>query len=94
MTTITTDSRFNLRDGLVTEVIDDEMVVLDLEDNVYFGLNAVGLVIWGGIDAGDTFAEIVESIVAEFEVDRETAEADARAFLGDLAERGLVQVEE
>ena len=88
--TIDDADHFELRDDLVVEEIDGDIVVLDLEGNKYFGLNAVGWMIWRGIDEEDrSFGEIVEGITAEFGIDRETARTDAAAFIEQLLDAGL-----
>ena len=43
------DLVFTARDDLVVETIDGECLVLDLDRNVYFGLNPLGLSIWEAI---------------------------------------------
>lgn len=77
--------RFSLRDDLVVEKIDDEVVVLDLAGNQYFGLNEVAWLIWQAIDEDDqTLGEIVASMAASFEIDEQQARGDAEAFLEQL----------
>ena len=48
-------------------------------------LNPSGTVIWKGLEAGGTKAEIVERILDRFEVERDEAEADFDEF----CERGV-----
>lgn len=82
--------RFELRDDLVVEEIDDEIVVLDLEGNQYFGLNEVGWLIWRAIEEDDAaLADIVDRIVDGFDVDADTAREDTKAFIGQLLEADL-----
>lgn len=82
--------RFELRDDLVVEEIDDEIVVLDLAGNKYFGLNGVAWLIWKAIDDGDADLEtIAYEIAEEFDIEAERARADAEAFIGQLLDAGL-----
>ena len=82
--------RFSLRDDLVVEKIDDEVVVLDLAGNQYFGLNEVAWLIWQAIDEDDqTLGEIVASMAASFEIDEQQARGDAEAFLEQLVDAEL-----
>lgn len=81
---------FSLRDDLVLEEVDGDVVVLDLEGNQYFGLNDVAWMIWRGIEERDlTFGEIVEEIVEEFGISDERARRDAGAFVEQLVDEGL-----
>lgn len=82
--------RFSLRPDLVVEEVDDEVIVLDLEGNQYFGLNNVGWMIWKAIaDEDRPLEEIVSSIATQFEIDGALARQDAEAFLVELIEAGL-----
>jgi hypothetical protein len=53
-------------------------------------LNEVGGRIWALAD-GRTFAEIVEILVNEYEVDRHQLQVDAETFLSELQGRGLLE---
>ncbi len=83
--------RFTLRADLVVEEVDDEIVVLDLEGNQYFGLNEVGWMIWQAIEEEKSLGEIAEMVAGEFEVEEERAREDAAAFVGQLIEAGLAE---
>jgi hypothetical protein len=85
------DLVFTARDDLVVETIDGECLVLDLDRNVYFGLNPVGLSIWEAISSGATLANILDGLTARFpDVPADRLDADLRAFLGQLVGAHLV----
>ena len=77
-------------DGVVARAVGDEMVLLDLRSGVYYSLNAVGAIVWQGIDRSASLEQIVADTVSEFEVDAETAREDVRGFLRSAAEAGLI----
>ena len=79
------------RDQVSVEV-DGEAVILNLADGVYYGLDPVGARVWALMEQPRTVAELVDAVVAEWEVDAPTAERDLLDLLADLAERGLVEV--
>jgi hypothetical protein len=68
------------------------MVLLDVDLGTYYGLNEVGTRAWSLLAEGATLGEIEVRLLAEFEVDRATLEADLRVLLRDLAEHGLIDV--
>ena len=68
----------------------DEMVVLDLESGLYFGVDGVGQRIWETFAEGRNLEEAVAVVVAEYEVDQVQAQADVIAFVSDLVDRGLL----
>jgi len=46
--------------------------------------------LWSALAREQTLAELVASLCEEYDVDEKTAEADVRAFVALLEERGLV----
>ena len=61
MTEWSDDQHFATREGLVREEVEDEVVVLDLSNNVYFGLNAVGHLVWQHVEDGASLGEVVDA---------------------------------
>ncbi|MEU8373192.1 PqqD family protein [Micromonospora sp. NPDC048894] len=68
----------------------DEVVVLDTERSVYFGLDRCGALLWQRLVGGATQRELVTVLVADIAVDRDRASADVAAFLDDLRRHGLL----
>lgn len=71
-----------------------EAVVLQLDDGVYYGLNAVGAVVWDMVQRPSPIAAIVDRITMEFDVERERCLLDVRELVAALQSRRLVIVEE
>lgn len=86
------DTRMVAARDQVSAWLDGEAVVLNLADGVYYGLNPVGATVWTLLEQPRTLAELRDALVAEYDVDAPTAEADLRRLLGELAQRGLVEV--
>jgi len=70
----------------------DEIVILGLRDSVYYGLSDVGARIWDLIQTPRTLSEILNSLVAEYEVSAADAAAGLDHLLRDLETRGLVAI--
>ncbi|HEU4561555.1 MAG TPA: PqqD family protein [Longimicrobium sp.] len=66
------------------------MVLLDPVGGEYFGLDEVGVRIWELLPAHPTAAGLAERLAQEYDAPRERLQADAAAFLGQLAGLGLV----
>ena len=77
---------------VMSRLVGDETVLLDLASGVYFGLDGVGKRIWESVADGGSLGEAVEIIVAEYEVEETQAQADVIAFANQLIERGLLVV--
>jgi ornithine carbamoyltransferase len=78
----------------VSADVDGEFVILNLADEVYYGLDGVGARVWTLLEEPRTVAELASAVSAEYEVDAETAERDLLALVADLAGRRLVEVVE
>ena len=73
--------------------IGDEFMIMSGKDSSLFSLNETAAAIWKAADGATTLEEIVEQhICPEFDVDRETALADAREVVQELAEHGIVRI--
>lgn len=84
------DTRLTIPPQVMSRLVGDETVLLNLESGLYFGLDGVGQRIWETVSEGKALREAVATIVDEYEVERAQAEADALAFAKTLVERGLL----
>jgi hypothetical protein len=76
----------------VSSVVGSETVILELEKGVYFSLADTGSRIWELLQEPRPIAEIREVIVEEYEVGSVPAAADLLSLLGEMRDRGLVEV--
>jgi hypothetical protein len=72
--------------------LDGEAVILHLGEGVYFGLDPVGAHVWSLLEQERSVAELRDAVVAAYEVDAATAEADLIELVEALAARGLVEL--
>ena len=79
------------RDVLGSE-IGSEVVMLNLHDGTYYGLDDVGAEIWRLIQTPTTIDGIVTALVRTYDVDANRCRTDAIALLENLAERGLIEI--
>lgn len=69
---------------------DDELVLLHVDDGLYFSLNDVGARIWELCDGGRDVEQIVIAIGEEFDAPPDVIERDVRVLLEDLANDQLI----
>jgi hypothetical protein len=69
-----------------------EAAILNLKSGVYYGLNPVGARIWNLVQEPRTVAQILEALLAEYDVERPRLESDLRELLSRLADQGLVDI--
>lgn len=81
------DKKVNRDENVAWRIIGDEAVLLSAEDSSVHSLDAVGTRIWELCDGEKTVSEIVDQVVSEFEVDRETAEKDVVEFIEELMQK-------
>jgi hypothetical protein len=72
-----------------------EEVLLSLDKGIYYGLNEAGARIWALISSEPiTGTQICDRLEAEYDVDRDTLEADVLDLLTKLEKEGIVQAAE
>ncbi len=84
-----------LKEGFIKSKLGDECVVVPVgAQTVDFRglitLNETGEFIWEQLNDEKTEQELVEAILSEYDVDRETAEKDVHAFVDTLKEKDLL----
>ena len=87
------DSTLSIPPQVMSRLVDDETVLLDLKSGMYFGLDGVGKRIWESVSEGNSLGATVAIIASEYEVDEARAKADVIEFATELVERGLLEVQ-
>ena len=86
------DTKLSTPPQVMSRLVGDETVLLDLASGIYFGLDGVGKRIWETVTEGRSLEETATIITAEFEVNEAQAQADVIEFARNLVERGLLKV--
>ena len=81
---------------IVLRRIADEAVLVPVRSNVgdldsIFTLNQTAITIWSALDGMTPLHRVIDVVCDEYEIDRETAAADTREILAQLAEAGLIE---
>ena len=82
---------FVLKQRTLSQVVDGECVVLDVEAGQYYGFNDVGTRIWQSLEKGLGADQIVAVLVQEFEVEAAEAREHIESFIEDLKALDLVR---
>lgn len=84
-----------LKQGFVMRDIAGETIVVpsgdELNLNMMITLNGTGKFLWERLEIGATMDELVQAMLAEYEVDEQTARAGAERFVNKLQERGFLE---
>lgn len=81
---------FRLRDGVITKMVGTEMVLLDYERGIYYGLNDVGARALSMVAGGTPWPDVIDRLLEEFEVSRDTLLADLQKLVAELRRQELI----
>lgn len=91
--TLSDDSRISVSEDQVSCDLAGEAAILNLKNSVYYGLDPVGARVWSLIQEPKTFAEIRDTLLGVYDVERPQLESDLQVLLTELAEQGLIDIQ-
>jgi hypothetical protein len=94
MTGIMMDSIVVVAKEQISCGLDDEAVILSLKKGVYYSLNPCGNRIWSLIQKPVKVGKVRDTLLEEFEIDKETCEEDLLSLLRELKNEGLIVIED
>jgi hypothetical protein len=74
------------------QILDGDGILLDLRNQLYFGLDDVGVRIWELVRETGSEQGIYAALVKEYDVPPEEIRRDLAEWLDDLIERKLLEV--
>jgi NMD protein affecting ribosome stability and mRNA decay len=84
--------RRNERNFLVSR-IGEEVVLMDIHNGQYIGLNAVGSVIWEKLEQPIAIHEIVHALTEEFAISMQLCEQETLLFLQKMMQHKMLIVD-
>lgn len=81
------------RPGMLETEVDGELVGLHVDKGTCYGFNATATRIWALIEAPQRVGAIRDALLAEFDVDPSTCEAQLTALLRELEDDGLIELQ-
>ena len=83
------NKKLQISENCVSEKLDDEVIILDLESGLYHSLNEIGSVIWEEIkDKNPSYDDLVKSLSKKYI--GENISKDSDLFLEELKEKKLI----
>ena len=86
------DQKIKFSDTIFAQEVDGEMVLLDMNSENYFGLDAVGTDIWMFLGEGKTVGETKEALLEMYDVDADLLQRDIEAFIDNLIKNELASL--
>ncbi len=77
-------------DNIDWKEFDNESVLLNLSTGYYFRLNQVGTFVWPLINEDHNIGDMVDQVVAKFEVSQRQAKSDIHDFIEQLLTEQLI----
>ena len=87
---ISPNQAFTQSPSAVVAEIDGQLVALDVQLGVCYGLNRIATRIWQIIESPSSTEQIADVLTTQFDVDRATCIAETMALLSDMSQAGLV----
>ena len=82
--------RLRIADDVVFRDLAGESVLLNLSTGTYFGLDAVGTRLWHLVTEHGSTALVLETLLAEYDVDAIRLQKDVDALIEQLLAKGLL----
>jgi coenzyme PQQ synthesis protein D (PqqD) len=87
------DSVVVVVDTQISSDLADEAIILELKAGMYYGLDPIGTRIWKLIQEPRSLSSLRDTLLAEYEVDRERCERDLMALLTELEANKLIRIQ-
>lgn len=82
--------KYQISPEVLFSKIDDEVIIMSIEADSYFGLDPVGSRIWELLEQPATMDELVSQLVQEYDVSEAECRQDAQDFVTEMVARGLI----
>ena len=83
-----------IQPDVLSQTVDNEVVLLDLKNESYFGLNEVGARLWQLVQDNHDLQDVYAIIGDEYDVDAVALQQDLDKLVDDLVKAELLQVVE
>jgi len=92
--TISLASRVRIPEGMLSHLLQNELVLLNLDTGVYCGLDPVGTRIWQLLQTRPArpLQQIVDTLVEEYDVDTARCVQDLLTLVARLEENKLIEI--
>lgn len=86
------DKRVAARHDTLTNQVGAEVVLLNLSNETYYGLDEVGTSMWRALTTNATIQQAYESLLDEYDVDSETLRRDLLELVKNLIDQELIEI--
>jgi hypothetical protein len=83
-------SKINISNDVLFQNLDNEYVLLQTQTELYFGLDEVAARFWQLFSEGLSTQTVIEKVLTEYDVDKNTLQVDLAALLQKLESAQLI----
>ena len=87
---MTTRTKIALSSNVLLQELDGEAVLLNLENEQYYGLDSVGLRFWKWVEEYADYEKVLAQALENYRVDEATLRQDLNVLLAELADAKLI----
>lgn len=84
----------SFKPDVLLEELNDEAVLLNLEDELYFGLDDVGLRFWQLLQEHKNSQDVINHFLQEYSVNEAEAQKDLAKLILELNGAGLLSIDQ
>jgi len=89
---VTDDLRIKQSEEILFQDIEDELIILNINDENYLGLDQVGTRMWNVLLNCNTTKDAYDQLLQEYEVEPTTLKKDLNNFINELLKNNLVKL--
>lgn len=84
---------YSRRESLNVAPMGNELVMMDVEKGLYFGLNSLAAQVWQLLTSPISLDTLVSELMLRFDVTEDVCRIDTEAFLKAMADKQLIIVQ-
>ena len=88
---LTLASRIQQSQRVLSNSIDSETVLLNIQKSSYYGLDSIASRIWAIVAKPVQLEDLIQTLLEEYDVGRDACITDVLPFLQDLVDEGLIE---
>jgi len=78
--------------SIIHASVDDEIVMLDIDNGMYYGLDNIASRIWQMLETPNLVSDICLSMRSDFDVAEDQCQCDVLHFLNSLKHKNLISI--
>jgi Coenzyme PQQ synthesis protein D (PqqD) len=78
---------------IIHSAMDGEVVMMSVDQGLFFGIDTIGAHIWNLLETPAKVEELIEKLMATYDVERSVCENDTLLFLNDMLVKKVILIE-